>query len=158
MNTLRRLAAGAVAGAAGTTALNTVTYLDMATRGRPASSTPEQTVDRMLSLAGLQLPGQEPQRGARRSGLGALLGSMAGVGAGVLMASARTSPGKRSSPVGTLVGTWSVAMLVGNGPMTLLGVTNPATWTRQDWLTDVVPHLAYAVAATTALELTLSPR
>ena len=35
---------GAAAGAAGTTALNVVTYLDMAVRGRPASSTPERTV------------------------------------------------------------------------------------------------------------------
>jgi hypothetical protein len=49
-------------------------------------------------------------------------------------------------------------MLVGNGPMTLLGVTNPLTWSRRDWAADVAPHLAYAVAATAALELTVSPR
>jgi hypothetical protein len=36
---------GAAAGAAGTTALNTVTYLDMAVRGRPTSSTPEDIVE-----------------------------------------------------------------------------------------------------------------
>ncbi len=34
----RRLLLGAAAGAAGTTALDAVTYLDMALRGRPASS------------------------------------------------------------------------------------------------------------------------
>ena len=36
---------GAAAGAAGTTALNVVTYLDMAIRGRPASDTPERSVE-----------------------------------------------------------------------------------------------------------------
>ena len=41
---------GAAAGAAGSTALNAVTYLDMAGRGRGSSSTPEQTVQ---ALAGL---------------------------------------------------------------------------------------------------------
>jgi hypothetical protein len=36
---------GAMAGAAGTTALNAVTYMDMVVRGRGASSTPEQVVE-----------------------------------------------------------------------------------------------------------------
>lgn len=35
---------GAAAGAAGTTALNVVSYGDMVVRGRPASSTPETIV------------------------------------------------------------------------------------------------------------------
>lgn len=38
----RRFLHGLAAGAAGTTALNAVTYLDMALRGRPASTTPEE--------------------------------------------------------------------------------------------------------------------
>ncbi len=38
---------GAAAGAAGATALNALTYVDMAVRGRPASSTPETTVERL---------------------------------------------------------------------------------------------------------------
>jgi hypothetical protein len=36
---------GAAAGAAGTTALNAVTYLDMLIRARPESTTPGQVVD-----------------------------------------------------------------------------------------------------------------
>ncbi len=40
---MRNLLAGVAAGAAGTTALNAVTYLDMATRARPAGSTPDDT-------------------------------------------------------------------------------------------------------------------
>jgi hypothetical protein len=42
-------------------------------------------------------------------------------------------------------------MLVGNGPMTLLGVTDPRTWSTTDWAADVVPHLAYAAAAAATL-------
>ena len=43
-NSLQLALLGAAAGAAGTTALNFLTYVDMAVRGRPASSTPEKTV------------------------------------------------------------------------------------------------------------------
>ena len=47
---LRGFVMGAAAGAAGTTALNTMTYLDMVWRARPASSTPETTVKKMAEL------------------------------------------------------------------------------------------------------------
>ncbi|MGI8900330.1 MAG: hypothetical protein ACR2HA_05280 [Nocardioides sp.] len=40
MSVGRSVLAGVAAGAAGTTALNAVTYLDMAIRGRGTSSTP----------------------------------------------------------------------------------------------------------------------
>lgn len=152
MTMMTQLARGAVAGAAGTTALNAVTFLDMAVRGRPASTTPEQTVDRGLALVGATLPGDEQQRGARRSGLGSLLGSVAGVSAGVVIAAVRgsMSPSGKAGTFGTAL---TVAMLAGNGPMTILGVTSPAQWTARDWAADVVPHLAYALAATCALEL-----
>ncbi len=40
----------------------------------------------------------------------------------------------------------SAAALVGsNGPMTALGVTDPRTWSGSDWISDVVPHVAYGV-------------
>ncbi|MFN2496811.1 MAG: hypothetical protein ABR608_13025, partial [Pseudonocardiaceae bacterium] len=77
----RELLWGAAAGAAGTTALNAVTYLDMLLRARPASSTPEETVRRAeeLSLLSLSAEGPESEAAAnRRSGLGALLGIAAG--------------------------------------------------------------------------------
>lgn len=54
------LAAG---GAAGATALNAVTYLDVAGRGRPASSTPEQTVKKLSQVRHLPIPGDEDTRG-----------------------------------------------------------------------------------------------
>jgi hypothetical protein len=143
---VRGAARGAVAGAAATTALNAVTFLDMAVRGRPASSTPEETVRRGADLIGVPIPGEDGPREARVSGLGSLLGTAAGVGAGVVLGVVRSS-GRPGSATGTFALAWAVAMLVGNGPMTALRVTDPRRWSAQDWAADVVPHLAYAAVA-----------
>jgi hypothetical protein len=35
------------------------------------------------------------------------------------------------------------ALLAGNAPMTVLGVTDPRQWNAEAWISDVVPHLAY---------------
>ncbi len=87
MNDLTRLALlGAAAGAAGTTALNVVTYLDMAVRGRPASSTPEQTVEKLSEKAHVPVPGEGDTRQNRLQGLGPLTGLVAGIGSGVVWA------------------------------------------------------------------------
>jgi hypothetical protein len=50
------LVRGAAAGAVGTTALNTATYLDMVLRARPASSTPQDTVEKLSDKAGVEVP------------------------------------------------------------------------------------------------------
>ena len=142
---------GAIAGAAGTTALNAATYLDMAVRGRPASSTPEQVVARAAELIGVSLSDRDDQRQARESGWGSLLGAAAGVSAGVALGALQAS-GRPRTKAGTAGVAWLLAMLVGNGPMTALGVTDPRSWGTVDWLADVVPHLAYAVTATASLE------
>src|SRR3954467_3245854 len=136
---------GAAAGAAGTTALNVVTYLDMALRGRPASSTPQRTVERMAETAHVSIPGEGDRRSSRVEGLGALTGLVAGIGVGGLFGLARAA-GFRA---GTLLTTATVLVST-NGPMTVLGITDPRTWSRTDWISDLVPHLAYgAVVATT---------
>jgi len=153
MTSLRNLMCGAVAGAAGTTALNAATFVDMAVRGRPASSTPEEVVRRGADLVGAHVPGDDEHRAARTTGLGSLAGAVAGVGAGVVLGVARGRVLPAGSAV-TFAGAWVLAMLVGNGPMTVLGVTDPRRWSAADWTADVVPHLAYAAAATVALELT----
>ena len=142
---------GLVAGAAGTTALYATTYLDMAVRGRPSSDTPKRTVERMAELAHVQLPGDDSAREARSAGLGTVLGQAVGLTIGVTLAGLRE---RRlvSTRGGTLAVGWALAMVGGNGPMSLLGVTDPRAWTRSDWLADAVPHLAYAAAATAALE------
>jgi hypothetical protein len=136
---------GAAAGAAGTTALNVVAYLDMALRGRPASSTPQRTVERMAETAHLSIPGEGDRRASRVEGLGALTGLVAGIGVGGLFGLARAA-GFRA---GTLLTTATVLVST-NGPMTVLGITDPRTWSRTDWISDLVPHLAYgAVVAST---------
>lgn len=138
---------GAAAGAAGTTALNVVAYLDMAVRGRPASSTPARTVEKLAETAHLSVPGEGAERASRLEGLGALTGLLAGVGVGGLLGLARAS-GLRA---GTLLTTATV-MVSTNGPMTVLRVTDPRTWSVADWISDLVPHLAYAVVVTTTLD------
>ena len=149
--TLTQVLKGAVAGAAGTTALNTVTYLDMVTRGRPASSTPEQTVEKLSEKSGVDVPGDGEARQGRVSGLGALTGIAAGVGVGALLGGLRAA-GLRPGPVtGSLVA-GALAMVAGNGPMAGLGVSNPKDWAPKDWAADVLPHLAYGVVTWFALE------
>jgi len=138
---------GAAAGAAGTTALNVVTYLDMAVRGRPASSTPENTVEKLVQAAHLTVPGQGATRESRVQGLGALTGLVAGIGVGGLLGLARAS-GFRA---GTMLTTLTVLVST-NGPMTVLGVTDPRTWSVVDWVSDLVPHLAYAAVVTTTMD------
>ena len=141
---------GAVAGAAGTTALNVITYADMALRGRAASSTPPDTVQALLDRTGLELPGADGKRENRLEALGALSGLAAGVGTGLLLGGLRAA-GWRPGSRGTFALTSGVVLVAGNGPMTVLGVTDPRTWDANSWATDLVPHLAYAAAATYVL-------
>src|SRR5688572_7821088 len=91
---------GASAGAAGTTALNAVTYLDMAVRGRGASSTPEDTVEKLAATAHVPIPGQGETRQNRLRGLGPLMGLFAGIGVGVGAGLARSSGHRSATPVG----------------------------------------------------------
>lgn len=152
MTSLTRCAArGLVAGAVGVTALNAVTYLDMAVRGRPASSTPQRAAERAAERLGVPLPGDEEQRQARAAGLGPLLGAAAGAGAGLVLGVLRGAgwPDGRAATVGVA---WLLAMLAGNAPMTLLGVTDPRAWSARDWVADAVPHLGYALAAAATLD------
>jgi len=142
---------GAAAGAAGSTALNAVTYLDMAGRGRGTSSTPEQTVEALAAKAHVAIPGEGETRENRLQGLGPLTGLVAGVGVGVLVGLARAA-GSRSRPlVGTALTTAGV-LVAANGPMTVLGITDPRTWSATDWVSDLVPHLAYGAVVTTTMD------
>ena len=141
---MRRLLLGAAAGAVGATALNATTYLDMTVRARPASASPERTVDRMAALAHTTIPGDEQRRGSRRTGLGGLLGILTGTAAGAGYA---LLSGWRRPPVWLgAVAAGGLAMLGSDAPMVLLRVSDPRTWSRADWLSDAVPHLAYGAA------------
>jgi hypothetical protein len=154
MKLITGLLSGAAAGAAATTALNTTTYLDMAIRGRPTSSTPEATVEKLAAITHLRIPGDGEVHDNRVAGLGPLTGVLAGVGVGAVLGLSRAA-GWRGGPLTTGAAAAVGALLVGNGPMTLLGITNPRSWSKADWISDAVPHLVYgAVAATVLRQLT----
>lgn len=110
-----------------------------------------QVVERGAGMLGVPLLEDEDGRQARESGLGSLLGALAGVSAGVVLGALRAT-GHPRGRAGTLGAAWVLAMLAGNGPMTVLGVTDPRSWGVADWAADVVPHLAYALAATATLD------
>src|SRR3954449_13298937 len=131
---------GAAAGAAATTALNAVTYLDMAVRGRPTSSTPEQTVQTLAAKGHVDIPGDAEHRQNRVQGLGPLTGLVAGVGIGIAAGLLRATGFRSSTPAGIALTTAGV-LVATNGPMTALGITDPRSWSGTDWLSDVVPHL-----------------
>ncbi|MFP5371753.1 MAG: hypothetical protein ACLGI3_13540 [Actinomycetes bacterium] len=142
---------GAAAGAAGSTALNAVTYLDMAVRGRGTSSTPEDTVERLAETAHVAIPGEGETRRNRLQGLGPLMGLVAGIGVGVLGGLVRAAGYRSAPPVGVALTTLGV-LVAANGPMTVLGVTDPRTWSTTDWISDLVPHLAYGVVVRTTMD------
>ena len=108
---LRLAVLGAAAGAAGTTALNAVTYLDMAVRGRPSSSTPEDTVEALSERTHLPVPGEGEVHDNRVAGLGPLTGLLAGVGVGALLGLSRAAGWRPSVLLGTVAAT--VGALVG---------------------------------------------
>ena len=148
----RTLLRGALAGAAGTTALNAATYVDMVIRGRGASSTPEQTVEAAADRVGVEIPGDEETAGNRVAGLGPLLGIAAGVGAGTvtgLLYAAWRPPVVVGAALAGVV-----AMAAGSGPMAALAVSDPRQWSASDWISDALPHVAYGLTTAAVLDLT----
>jgi hypothetical protein len=75
---LQQLSRGVLAGLAGTTALNAVTYADMVLRGRPPSSAPERMAGELARRSGVAIPGTAEQRQNRLPALGALAGAATG--------------------------------------------------------------------------------
>jgi len=143
---MNQLVRGAIAGAAGTTALNAITYGDMVWRGRQASDTPERGVERIEQATPLEIPGDGETHDNRVAGLGPLTGIAAGVGTGVLLGALRAA-GWRPGRWTTAMLATAIAMVLANGPLALLGVTDPRRWTAADWASDVVPHAGYGLVA-----------
>ncbi|ANS28923.1 hypothetical protein WSS_A24530 [Rhodococcus opacus M213] len=141
---------GIVAGAAGTTMLDAVTYLDMAIRGRPASTVPEKTVESVATALGVAIPGRGDALAARRSAFGALGGIAVGTGLGVAAALVRRA-GARLTPAAGTIGIGLAAMAATDIPIAMRGISDPRQWTAQDWLSDLVPHLVYGATVTTVL-------
>ncbi|MEV1144874.1 hypothetical protein [Micromonospora sp. NPDC049799] len=137
-----------IAGAAGASALNAVTYLDMAVRARPASSAGEDSATRLADLAHVDLGDQQAGEN-RKSGLGPLLGYATSVAAAGVWAAAG---GRRLPTAVSTLALTGLAMIASNAPMTALKVTDPRSWSAADWVTDLVPHLAYGAVTAVALK------
>jgi hypothetical protein len=160
---LRRILMGTAAGAVGTVALDVVTYLDMAIRGRPPSEVPAKTAEKIAAGLGAPIDAggaaahpetraeQEQRARGRAQGLGALLGYGAGLGAGAIYALVRPSLGNLPLPLAAL-GLGAAAMAAGDLPPVSLGVTDPRGWGAAGWLADIVPHLAYGLVTAAAYE------
>ncbi len=146
---LHAVSTGAIAGAVGTVTLDGATYLDMAVRGRPASNTPEKTVETLAEATGVGVPSDREKRSNRLSGLGPLMGLVTGVGVGALGGLVLRG---RNLPLPlevTLLG--GGAMALTNGAMTALGVTDPRRWSPSAWAADAVPHVLYGATVAAML-------
>ncbi len=136
---------GLIAGAVGTTVLNTVTYLDQALRGRSPSDIPSRVVGAIADGVGHDIPGRGEVRDNRRSALGALSGIATGLGVGAAASAARAVGFRMPAPL-EAIATGAVAMAASDVPAVALGVSDPGTWPPTSWVSDVAPHLAYGIA------------
>jgi len=148
---------GAIAGAAGTTALNATTYLDMAVRGRGTSSAPEDLVEVTAGHAGVAIPGTGDRRANRIAGLGPLSGIGVGVVVGAVAGSVHRALRKRglSCPAPAAIMLISaMAMAMSDVPLKLFGISDPAEWKGADWAADAVPHLVFGAVTYATLRAT----
>lgn len=145
---------GALAGAAGTTALNAATYLDMALRARPASDSTTELVERIADRAHVTIPGDKDEHSNRVQGLGPLSGIAVGVTVGAVAGLVHRALARRGHSVPAaaavpLLG--ATAMALSDVPLKLLGISDPAAWAAKDWASDAIPHLLYGVVTYSVL-------
>jgi hypothetical protein len=130
-----RLSRGIIAGAAGTMALDLVTYGDMALRGRPASTAPAELIGRFVPELDYN----------RRSGIGSIVGIGVGAGVGAIHGLIWGDRAPNAVLSGLVLGACAMAGSV--VPAARLGITDPKEWTTADWLSDIIPHAIYGICA-----------
>jgi hypothetical protein len=148
---MRGLWVGAVAGAAGTMALDVVSYGDMLLRGRQSSDLPAEVVRRLAAKAGntqLSVPSEEASETLknRRSALGALSGYAIGITIGALYGAVSLAAGTKRGLLLRTVALGAIAMAASDVPASMLGATNPKEWSASSWASDIMPHIAYGLA------------
>ncbi len=176
---MRSLVCGITAGAVGTTVLNTVTYLDMVVRGRPASSVPSDTAGRLGDLVGVSFGHGNGSEGAsdddgtneadgssggddtaanRKEAVGALMGYLTGYGVGAVYGLLRPRVLARVPMPVAGVGIAAAATVSTVAPYSALGVSDPRTWGVSGWLADIIPHLCYGWATAATFDALHGPR
>ena len=145
-----RLAEGLAAGCTGIVALEIASYIDQYRRGRPASDSPTKLGQALADEAGIDLGGAETAKN-RASALGPLFGYSDGLLLGIAAATRSATPGRSiaSNAVLLTAGAW----LGSNGPLIALGLTDPREWTKDEWISDLIPHAAYGVATAATVAL-----
>ncbi len=141
MRLIRYLAAGA----SGIVAMEIASYLDMLVRGRPGSDQPQQLGERLSERVHFA-PGASEEAMARRNALGSVVGYVDGLALPLLVALVRPH---RHSVLADAVVLTAGAMVGSSALPVALDVTDLRRWSRDDWLTDLVPHLAYGAVAST---------
>jgi hypothetical protein len=151
MDPLNGLRRGLLAGAAGITALDAVSYLDMFVRGRPPSDVPGRTANVLAKKLGSgALDGDDARTANRRRASGALIGYADGALSAAALGVVRSAV-KVPWPLGAVLLTaWTLA--VGEGSAVRAGVTDWTQWSATDWISDIVPRLAYGAVTALALE------
>jgi hypothetical protein len=148
---------GAIAGAAGTLALDAITYGDIVLRGRPPSTMPAEMIRRLAEKAGIAPFGKpdddvdETVRN-RRNGLAALSGYVIGLSVGAAYGVLRPLTSKMPLML-QLVTLTTLMMIASDGPAAIVGATDPKTWGPSGWISDLVPHVGYALVATCVFRL-----
>jgi len=150
------LTSGLVAGAAGATALNALTYAQQAVSGTASSATPDQAALAVTEAVGAHVPGDPDTRQNRLEGLGPLSGLAVGLGVGALGGLLRALGLKvpvALAPVVVGLG----AMAVSDSVMIAVGITDPRTWTPSTVAQDALPHLVYGAVTVLALHRMIDP-
>jgi hypothetical protein len=154
---MRGLILGAIAGAAGTMALDMTSYADMALRGRASSGMPADVIRRLaakVGIAELSVPDDDADDATknRRSALGALAGYKIGIMLGALYGLASYPSSKDRGIVLRSLVLCALAMAASDVPATVLEATNPAEWGTSGWISDIVPHAAYGIVTAAVFE------
>lgn len=79
------------------------------------------------------------------------MGIASGIGGGTALSLLRSAGWRHGAVTGGLV-SGALAMVVGNGPMAALGVTDPRTWGAEGWISDAVPHAGYGLVTASVLQ------
>lgn len=84
---------------------------------------------------------------------GASVGTGVGAAAGIVQAIS-ASRGRRVPAVVAIPLIGGAAAAVPAISMMVLGISDPREWTLDDWVSDLVPHLAYGAATFAVLRIT----